>query len=154
MTTPQTIVNDLRGRKLNWPLHADDVLAILDSTYLVPYGRCDVRRLLQKRDSHAYVSVAGRGRVVGVYAWREDGDVLEIIEFAVSPDWYGCGIGRWQMDQLKSRLGEIHFTLRHDVHERDDEAIGFLANMGFRATLIRGIASDGGDCYRMEYRDS
>lgn len=140
---------------LRWMLRRDlvEVLAIEHASFAFPWGEEDFIRFLRQRNCIGMVA-GYKDHVVGMYVYMYHRDCIELLNFAVQPEFRHRGVGRQMIAKLVGKLSperRNHIVLC--VRETNLPGQLFFRAVGFRAAMVlRGHFQDTGeDAYGMEY---
>jgi [ribosomal protein S18]-alanine N-acetyltransferase len=140
---------------IRWMIRRDmpEVLAIEHSSFDFPWCEEEFLRVLRQRNCIGMVAEYGE-RVVGFMIYELHKAKLQVLNFAVHPEFRRRGEGRQMVAKLVSQLSSYRRT-RIALHVRESSlpAQHFWAAMGFRAEGVeREFYEDTGeDAYRMQY---
>jgi ribosomal protein S18 acetylase RimI-like enzyme len=128
-----------------------EILQIQQSTP-DPLNEDCVRHLLGDRTCIGMVAEVG-DVIAGHFIYQMHRIHLQLLTFAVHPDWQRRGVGRAMMDTLKKKLGQHRRGIAISIPEVPVSACLFLRNQGFRCTrLLRGAWGAGTDGLRFQWR--
>jgi [ribosomal protein S18]-alanine N-acetyltransferase len=140
---------------IRWLIRHDypEILAIEQASFQNPWTEDDFLRTLRERKIIGMVSEVGE-KVIGYMVYELHKDRLDLLNFAVHPEWRFCGVGTQMVEKLKSKLSSHRRTsLRVTVGEWNTVAHLFFKSQGFTAVLVRNYFPDtGADAYRFVYR--
>lgn len=140
---------------IRWMIRRDmpDVLAIEHASFDYPWCEEEFLRVLRQRNCIGMVAEYG-DQVVGFMIYELHKNRLQILNFAVSPDFRRRGVGRQMVAKLVGKLSS-HRRIRINLQVRETnlQAQLFFRSQTFRATeVIREFYDDTGeDCYQMCY---
>lgn len=122
---------------IRWTIRRDlpEILAIENAVFEYPWSEDDFVRTLRNRNCIGQVAEYGE-RVVGYMVYELHRARLEILSFAVHPDFQRQGVGRTMMDKLAGKLGGRRNALTAAVRERNLDAQLFMRATGFLATAV------------------
>jgi [ribosomal protein S18]-alanine N-acetyltransferase len=130
-----------------------EVLAIERASFDYPLDEDGLIRVLRQRNCIGMVAEYGE-QVVGFMIYELHKDRLDMLDFAVHPEFRRQGIGRQMVAKLVDKLsGHRRTWIALSVRESNLAGQLFFRAEGFRATeVIRGHYPDTGeDAYAMEY---
>ncbi len=145
---------------VRWKIRRDmpAVLAIEDASSEFPWCEEEFLRVLRHRQCIGMVACNPpheHGSVVGFMIYELHEAKLQVLNFAVVPDFRRRGVGRQMVAKLVGKLSS-HRRTHIDVLVPDSrlDAQLFFRASGFRAEdVMRGYFEDTGqDAYRMRYR--
>lgn len=123
-------------------LHSEDVGSERMSAEKV---RRTVRELLSRPDKGRILLFRIAGRVVGyaivIHFWSNEygGDILDIDELFVKPDWRGCGVGAAFIRHLADSADDSVAGLQLEVSPRNTRAADFYRREGFEPAPNRSL---------------
>jgi ribosomal-protein-alanine N-acetyltransferase len=130
-----------------------EVLAIEHASFGCPWCAEEFLRVLRRRSCISMVAEFGE-RVVGFMIYEVHEAKLQVLNFAVAPEFRRQGVGRQMMAKLVGKLSG-HRRTRIVLHVRETalDAQMFFKVQGFRATEVaREFYEDTGeDAYVMQY---
>jgi ribosomal-protein-alanine N-acetyltransferase len=141
---------------IRWMIRRDmeEVLEIERLSFEFTWSEEDFIRSLRQRNVIGMVAEVDE-RVVGSMVYALFRRRLELLNFAVDPEYRRRGVGTQLMDKLIGKLSTNRRT-RMTMEVRDGNLGGhlFLRAMGFRAALVmNGYYEDSDeDCYLFQYR--
>ncbi len=155
-----------RDSHKTYPVHArwmirrdmDEVMNIEDESFEYPWGADDFIESLRQKNCTGMVATdnADDNKVLGFMVYVLHKNRIDLLEFAVSPEYCRRGIGTHMMDKLKSKLSSRGIKrLSLSVSERNLRAQLFFRSQDFRAvSILRGYYNDTleDDAYLMQYR--
>jgi ribosomal-protein-alanine N-acetyltransferase len=140
---------------IRWMIRRDmpEVLAIEHGSHEVPWCEEELLRVLRQRNCIGMVAEHG-DRVVGFMIYELHKSKLQVLDFAVHPEYRRRGVGRQMIAKLAGKLSS-HRRTRIELHLRETNLGGqlFCKVQGFRAVeVLRGHFEDTGeDGYHMQY---
>lgn len=140
---------------IRWMIRRDmpEVLAIEHSSFDFPWCEEEFLRVLRQRNCIGMVAEHGE-RVVGFMIYELHKSRLQVLNFAVHPDYRRQGVGRQMVAKLVGKLSSQRRTrIQLLVRESNLGAQLFYRVQGFRATeVLRGFYEDTGeDAYALQY---
>ena len=91
------------------------------------------------------------GIFIGFISTVFDGEVLEVLNFAVDPLYQSKGYGTRIFESLIEKIGESLKSIILEVRESNTKAIGLYSKFGFKTIRIRrGYYSNGEDAFFMQ----
>ena len=154
MSTVPTLKAQVRVH-IRWMIRRDmpEVLAIEHTSFEFPWCEEEFLRVLRQRNCIGMVAEYGE-RVVGFMIYELHKAKLQVLNFAVAPEFRRQGVGRQMMVKLVGKLSS-HRRTRIVLHVRETALAAqmFYKVQGFRATEIaREFYEDTGeDAYVMQY---
>jgi len=140
---------------IRWLIRRDlpEVLDIERASFASPWTEEDFLYYLRKRNVIGLVAEHAE-QVVGFMLYELHKPRLNLLKFAVHPDYRRQGIGEAMLTKLFGKLnGERRTRLTLLVGESNLDAQLFFRDMGLRATgILREHFDDGQDAFSMEYR--
>jgi ribosomal-protein-alanine N-acetyltransferase len=130
-----------------------EVLAIEQASHDYPWCEEEFLRVLRQRNCIGMVAEYGE-RVVGFMIYELHKSRLQVLNFAVSPEFRRMGVGHQMAGKLVGKLSSHRRTrINLMVRESNLEAQLFFRVEGFRATeVMREHYEDTGeDAYHMQY---
>lgn len=118
-----------------------------------PWYEEDFLNALRERNNIAMVAVNGED-VVGFFIYGLHKHHIELVKFAVRPEWQRMNVGSQMVKKMQAKLSSHRRTrLLVDVRETNLAALNFFKAQGFIATsVVRGYFDDSGeDAFRMEH---
>ena len=140
---------------IRWMIRRDmpEVLAIEHASFEFPWCEEEFLRVLRQRNCIGMVAEYGE-RVVGFMIYELHKAKLQVLNFAVAPEFRRQGVGHQMMVKLVGKLSS-HRRTRIVLHVRETNlgAQMFYKVQGFRATeILREFYEDTGeDAYIMQY---
>ena len=140
---------------IRWMIRRDmpEVLAIEHASFEFPWSEEEFLRILRQRNCIGMVAEHG-DRIVGFMIYELHKHRLNVLNFAVDPDYRRRGAGTQMMAKLAGKLSS-HRGTRIDllVRERNLPAQLFCRAQGFRAAgVLREHYEDTGeDAYQMRH---
>jgi len=140
---------------IRWMIRRDmpEVLAIEHAGFEFPWCEEEFLRVLRQRNCIGMVAELGE-RVVGFMIYELHKNRLNVLDFAVHPEFKRQGIGQQMVDKLVGKLSS-HRRTRIVLHVRETNLAAqyFFRVQGFRAVeLVREHYQDTGeDAYLMNY---
>ena len=140
---------------IRWMIRRDmpEVLAIEHASFEFPWCEEECLQVLRQRNCIGMVAESGE-RVVGFMIYELHKNKLQVLDFAVHPDFRRQGVGRQMVAKLVGKLSS-HRRTRIALHVRETglPAQLFFRIQGFRAQeVIREHYLDTGeDAYTMVY---
>jgi ribosomal-protein-alanine N-acetyltransferase len=140
---------------IRWMIRRDmpDVLAIEHGSHEYPWCEEELLRILRQRNCIGMVAEHG-DRVVGFMIYELHKSKLQVLDFAVHPEFRRRGVGRQMIAKLAGKLSS-HRRTRIELSLRETNLAGqlFCKVQGFRATeVLRGHFEDTAeDAYQMSY---
>lgn len=141
---------------IRWTIRRDmpEILEIENLSFPESWSEEDFVNCLRQRNC---IGMAGEinDRVVAFMIYELQKTQIQILNFAVHPDYRKSGIGSQLVEKLIGKLSSERRTrLILEVRDRNLTAQVFFRSLGFRATrVIRDCYEDtNDDAYRMEYR--
>jgi ribosomal-protein-alanine N-acetyltransferase len=140
---------------IRWMIRRDmpEVLAIEHAGHEFPWCEEEFLRVLRQRNCIGMVAEYGE-RVVGFMIYELHKSKLQVLDFAVHPEFRRQGVGRQMVAKLAGKLSSHRRTrIMLQVRERSLAAQLFYRVQGFRATeVVREHFEDTGeDAYTMQY---
>lgn len=148
--------HDLLLAGVRWMVRRDlDVVHQIETaSFNAPWSREEFARILKCRNHLALVAELGE-HILGYLIYQRKMPFLEIVNFAVHPDYRRRGVGTRLICRLIDKC-ESHYRriIRADVRETNLTAQLFLRCLEFRAeeTLSAYFSDTQEDAYRFEYR--
>jgi ribosomal-protein-alanine N-acetyltransferase len=141
---------------IRWMIRRDmpEVLQIEQESYDYPWSEEDFLRCLRQRNCIGMVAELGE-KVVGFMIYELHKSKLNVLNFAVHPDFRRQRIGGQMIQKLVSKLSSHRRTrITVEVRETNLACQLFFRDAGFRAVrVIRDRFGDTGeDAYLMQYR--
>ncbi len=140
---------------IRWMIRRDmpEVLAIEHAGFEFPWCEEEFLRVLRQRNCIGMVAELGE-RVVGFMIYELHKNKLNVLDFAVHPEFRRGAVGQQMVDKLVGKLSS-HRRTRIMLHVRETNlpAQFFYKTQGFRAVeLVREHFQDSGeDAYLMSY---
>lgn len=140
---------------IRWMIRRDmpEVLAIEHSSFDFPWCEEEFLRVLRQRNCIGMVAEYGE-RVVGFMIYELHKSKLQVLDFAVHPEFRRLGIGRQMVNKLVGKLSS-HRRTRILLHLRETNLFAqkFFRVLGFRALeVVREHFGDTNeDAYLMQY---
>ena len=140
---------------IRWMIRRDmpEVLAIEHSSFDFPWCEEEFLRVLRQRNCIGMVAELGE-RVVGFMIYELHKSKLQVLNFAVHPEFRRLGVGRQMVSKLVGKLSS-HRRTKIVLHVRESLLTShlFYRVLGFRATeVVREHFEDTGeDAYVMQY---
>ena len=140
---------------IRWMIRRDvpEVLDIENRSFEFPWVEEDLIRCLRQRNCIGMVAEHAE-RVVGFMIYNLHKSRLEVLNFAIHPDFRRCGVGQQMVNKLVLKLNSnrrSQIVLALADFNLDGQL--FFRAMGFRATKVLWHHNHiGGDDYQMEYR--
>jgi len=140
---------------IRWMIRRDmpEVLAIEHAGFEFPWCEEEFLRVLRQRNCIGMVAELGE-RVVGFMIYELHKNRLNVLDFAVHPEFRRQAIGRQMVDKLVGKLSSHRRTrIVSHVRETNLAAQLFFRIQGFRATeVVREHFQDTGeDAFLMNY---
>ena len=141
---------------IRWMIRRDmpEVLAIEHASFEFPWCEEEFLRVLRQRNCIGMVAEHGE-RVVGFMIYELHKAKLQVLNFAVAPEFRRQGVGRQMMVKLVGKLSS-HRRTRIVLHVRETGlgAQMFYKVQGFRATEIarESFEDPGEDAFLMQHR--
>lgn len=140
---------------IRWMIKRDfpEVLAIERASFDCPWREEDFLCLLRQRNCIGMVAECD-GRVVGFMVYLLEPGCYHLENFAVAPDFRGCGVGRQMVRRLIDKLSrQKRDRILLVVRERNLSAQLFFRAVGFRAFCVLHGLYDGSDedAYAMRF---
>lgn len=132
----------------------DEVLQIEKASFEHAWSEDDFFRCLRSRDTIGMIAETRDGSVIGYMVYQLHAKRLELLNFAVHPDWRRAGVGSHMVAKLVAKLASHRRPfIGLMVRETNLDAQLFFAALGFRCTeIVRRFYEDSGeDAYRMVY---
>jgi [ribosomal protein S18]-alanine N-acetyltransferase len=141
---------------IRWMIRRDmpEVLAIEEACFAWDaWSEETFFSMLRQRNCIAMLA-EHEGRIAGYMVYELHKTRIEIVNFAVAPEFRRRGVGRAMIDKLKAKLSSERRTmLAANVGESNIGGHLFLRAMGFMAKGIEhGFYDDGADAYRFVFR--
>lgn len=141
---------------IRWMVRADmpSVLVIENESFDSTWIECDFLHCLRHRNCIGMVAEYG-GQVVGFVIYELHRSRLQVLNFAVSPQFRRMHVGKAIVDALKGKLGVGgRNRLSLAVRETNLAAQCFFRSQGFRAIkVLKDMYDDSDeDAYAMVYR--
>ena len=140
---------------IRWMIRRDmpEVLAIEHASFEFPWGEEEFLRVLRQRNCIGMVAEHGE-RVVGFMIYELHKSRLQVLNFAVHPEYRRQGVGAQMVAKLAGKLSS-HRRTRITLHIRESNlpAQLFYRAQGFRASeVLREHYEDTGeDAYLMQH---
>jgi ribosomal-protein-alanine N-acetyltransferase len=140
---------------IRWMIRRDmpEVLAIEHASFDFPWCEEEFLRVLRQRNCIGMVAELGE-RVVGFMIYELHKSKLQVLNFAVHPEFRRMGVGNQMVAKLVGKLSS-HRRTRIILHVRESllQAQLFYRVQGFRATeILREYFEDTGeDAYVLQY---
>jgi [ribosomal protein S18]-alanine N-acetyltransferase len=140
---------------IRWMIRRDmpEVLAIEHASFDFPWCEEEFLRVLRQRNCIGMVAELGE-RVVGFMIYELHKFKLQVLNFAVHPEFRRMGVGHQMVAKLVGKLSS-HRRTRIVLHMRESllQAQLFYRVQGFRATeIVREHFEDTGeDAYVLQY---
>lgn len=116
-------------------LLSDQILAIENEQFEFPWSYGDFIETI--RQHNICLFVATHEDIVLAYVVAEfSKHSMELLAFAVRPEFQRAGIGHAMIDDMKRRIGGERKTMQAIVRERNLDAQLFLKSCGFIATKV------------------
>jgi ribosomal-protein-alanine N-acetyltransferase len=149
-----TVATQIRVH-IRWMIRRDmtEVLAIEEKSFAEPWCEDEFLRVLRQRNCIGMVAEHG-DIVVGFMLYELHRSKLQVLNFAVRPDFRREGVGRQMIAKLASKLTDHRRTkICLQVRESNLDAQLFYRAQGFRATEVLHEFYDdtGEDAYLIEY---
>ena len=132
--------------RMRWMIRYDmqEVLAIENQCFEFPWNEATFIKCLRQRNcigvvcDHCECKVECDGcPVAGFMIYELHRSRLQILNFAVLPDYWGRGVGTAMVNKLKSKLSaERRTRIVLQVRETNTAALLFFKSLGFRATAL------------------
>jgi ribosomal-protein-alanine N-acetyltransferase len=140
---------------IRWMIRRDmpEVLAIEHAGFEFPWGEEEFLRVLRQRNCIGMVAEHGE-RVVGFMIYELHKSRLQILNFAVHPEFRRQGVGAQMVTKLVGKLSSHRRTrITLNIRETNVSAQLFYRSRGFRASdVLREHYEDTGeDAYMMHY---
>ena len=140
---------------IRWMIRRDmpEVLAIEHASFDFPWCEEEFLRVLRQRNCIGMVAEHGE-RVVGFMIYELHKSKLQILNFAVAPEYHRSGVGRQMVAKLVGKLSSHRRTkIMLTCRETSLDAQLFFRVQGFRATevLREHFEDTGEDAYVMQY---
>ena len=141
---------------IRWMIRRDmpSVLSIENESFEFRWSEADFIRCLRGRNCIGMVPEID-DQVVGFMIYELHKNRLHILNFAVTKEMRGRGIGKAMIDKLIGKLShECRNRIMLEVRETNLNALLFFKSLGFRAiSILRGWYDDTEeDAYLMQYR--
>ena len=143
---------------IRWMIRRDipEILGIETSSFEYPWQEDDFVRCLRQRNCIGMVAEY-RDRIVGFFIYELHKTRLNILNFAVHPDYRHNGIGSQMVNKLTDKLSHQKRTrILLEISERNLPAQMFFRALGFRAiSVLKNHYHEENtdeDAYLMEYR--
>ena len=155
MSTVPTLKAQVRVH-IRWMIRRDmpEVLAIEHASFEFPWCEEEFLRVLRQRNCIGMVAEQGE-KVVGFMIYELHKAKLQVLNFAVSPEFRRQGVGHQMIAKLVGKLSSHRRTkITLAVRERNLAAQMFFKAQDFRASkVLRNYYEDSGeDAFLMEYR--
>jgi ribosomal-protein-alanine N-acetyltransferase len=146
---------------IRWMIKRDmeEVFAIENLSFDHPWSEDDFLRCLRQRNCIGMVAEFNTGKswpVLGFMVYELHEKRLDLINFAVHPEWRLGGVATQMAAKLASKVLGSHRRSRIRLHVRESNlpAQLFFKGQGYRAIKIeRGYYEDSGeDAYLMQFR--
>jgi ribosomal-protein-alanine N-acetyltransferase len=140
---------------IRWMIRRDmpEVLAIEHASFEFPWCEEEFLRVLRQRNCIGMVAELGE-RVVGFMIYELHKNKLNVLDFAVHPEFRRQGVGHQMVEKLVGKLSS-HRRTRIVLHVRETNLSAqiFYRIQGFRASeVVREHYQDTGeDAYLMNY---
>lgn len=139
---------------IRWMIRRDlpDVLAIENASFEFPWCEEKFLRILGQQNHIGMVAEHNK-HIIGTYIYALRRDWIELLTFAVQPEFRGRGLGRLMIAKLVGKLSAKRRTrIVLYLRETNLPAQLFFRAVGFRAeAVLRGHFKDTGeDAYGME----
>jgi len=124
---------------IRWMIRRDmaDLLRIERAAFDFPWFEEDFVRCLRQRNCIGFVATIGEEDVVGFMVYEFHRTRLDLINFAVDPDYRGVGVGSQMLEKLIGKLSDNKRTrITLAVRETNLPAQKFFASHGFRAVNV------------------
>jgi ribosomal-protein-alanine N-acetyltransferase len=141
---------------IRWMIQLDmpQVLAIERASFDHPWTEEDFRNCLTQRNCIGMVAEHG-GKVIGFFVYEFRTKRLDLLNFAVHPDYRLGGVATQMAAKLASKLSSHRRRgVRLHIRESNLPAQLFFRGQGYKAIKIeRGFYEDSGeDAYLMQFR--
>ena len=142
---------------IRWMISRDmpEVLSIEHRSFEVEWKHDDFMRCLRQRNSIGMCAESPDEIVIGYMIYELHKGYLDLLNFAVDPDYRRQGIGRSMVDKLKYKLtSQRRSSISLTIRESNLEGQLFFRAMGFVALeILRGHYDETSeDGYLMRYR--
>ena len=141
---------------IRWMIRRDmeAVLRIEAACFKFPWTLEEFIRCLRQRNCIGQVAENSADQVIGFYVYELKKTGVEVFNFAVDPDYWGCGVGSQLVEKLKGKLSSCHRRwIQLVIQETNLPAAVFFRDHGFQCEKVlhgffRDVDSDG---YRMVF---
>lgn len=146
---------DLVRVHIRWMIRRDmpDVLGTEESSFDFPWIEEDFLRCLRQRNCIGMVAEQGE-KVVGFMIYELFQHRLQVLNFAVHPEYRHRGVGTQMVNKLIGKLsGHRRTRITLEIRETNLEAQLFYRALGFRAVrVLRNYFEDTGeDAFLLQY---
>ena len=140
---------------IRWMIRRDmpEVLAIEHASFDFPWGEEEFLRVLRQRNCIGMVAEHGE-RVVGFMIYELHKSKLQVLNFAVAPEYRRLGVGHQMVAKLVGKLSSHRRTrIALYVRETNLQAQLFYRVQGFRAMEVsrEHYPDTGEDAYFLQY---
>lgn len=154
-TVPTPHIHAQTRVHIRWMIRRDmpEVLVIEHGSFEYPWCEEEFLRVLRQRNCIGMVAELGE-RIVGYMIYELHRNKIQLLDFAIHPDFRRGGIGRQMITKLVSKLSsQRRNRIGLAVRETNLAAQYFFRVVGFRATeVLRDHYADSGeDGYSMVY---
>lgn len=135
---------------IRWMIGNDtqQVIDIDKASFPDAWSREDLRHRLRQRNCIGMVAEIYGSDIVGYMVYLLQPHGIELIRFAVDPEFRRSGVGRAMIEKLKGKLAaQGRRYIKTVVSERSPSAHYFLKEMGFYAVKVIRDWSDKEDGY-------
>lgn len=131
--------------QIRWMIRRDmpEVLAIEQDCFQFPWSEEVFLVFLKQRNCIGMIA-EHKGRVVGYMVYELHRDLLQLVNFAVSPAYHREGVGSQLIEKLKGKLSQQRRRKIADhVRETNLPMQLFLKSQGFSCRAVEREAFDG-----------
>jgi ribosomal-protein-alanine N-acetyltransferase len=128
----------------------EEVLEIEAESFSEPWGSAELISVVKDKEVTG-ITCEYQEIVVGYYIYRAVKTKMDIIRFAVHPDYRRQGVGESMMNNIKNKLQYMKFKYASvNVDEYNLEGQLFFRALGFK--YIKTFKGDEHDSYLMSFR--
>lgn len=141
--------------QVRWLIRRDmpEVLAIEKESFVIPWCDGDFLSCLRQRNCIGMVAEHNH-QIVGFMLYELHKSRLNVLNFAVAPEWRRRGVGRQMTERLRDKLSQQRRTeIRVQIREGNFIGQAFFREQGFLCHgVIRGEYLDTGeDAYQFRF---
>lgn len=130
----------------------EEILEIEAESFDEPWGSAELASILKDKDNSVIgITCEYQEKVIGYYIYRAVKTKMDIIRFAVHPDYRRQGVGESIMSNIKNKLQYMKFKYASaTIDEYNLEAQLFFRALGFK--YIKTFSEGGRDSYMLSFR--